>query len=80
MRGWDAFLTEQDKAHQAYLGARPRTEFGKNPVVLDEPESLPPQPIRVAAVIAAPPVPAICSSRRRAMRSLVTLSHQLLLI
>ena len=34
MRGWDAFLTEQDKAHQAYLGPRKPTEFGKNPVVL----------------------------------------------
>jgi len=34
MRGWDAFLTEQDKAHQAFLGEKPASPFGKNPCVL----------------------------------------------
>ena len=34
MRGWDAFLTEQDKAHQAYLGEKQHGPLGKNPVVL----------------------------------------------
>jgi maleamate amidohydrolase len=34
MRGWDAFLTEQDKAHQAFLGEKPASPLGKNPVVL----------------------------------------------
>jgi nicotinamidase-related amidase len=34
MRGWEPFLTEQDKAHLAYLGERKPTEMGKNPVVL----------------------------------------------
>jgi nicotinamidase-related amidase len=34
MPGWDAFLTEQDKAHLAYLGPRAPKGFGENPCVL----------------------------------------------
>jgi len=34
MPGWDAFLTEQDKAHIAYLGPRQKKGFGENPCML----------------------------------------------
>src|SRR5262245_10103642 len=34
MAGWDAFLTEQDKAHLAYLGTREKKGFGENPCML----------------------------------------------
>ncbi len=34
MAGWDAFLTEQDKAHVAYFGERAPKGFGENPCVL----------------------------------------------
>lgn len=34
MAGWDAFLTEQDKAHQAVRGKRELNGFGETPCVL----------------------------------------------
>src|SRR4051812_48821640 len=34
MNGWDAFLTEQDKAHVAALPAKQPSSFGKTPCVL----------------------------------------------
>jgi maleamate amidohydrolase len=34
MAGWDAFLTEQDKAHQAVRGKKELSGFGENPCVL----------------------------------------------
>src|SRR5688572_3608869 len=33
-KGWDAFLTEQDKAHQAVVGKKGPAGFGENPCVL----------------------------------------------
>ena len=34
MAGWDDFLTEQDKAHLAFLGSREKKGFGETPCVL----------------------------------------------
>ena len=34
VKGWEAFLTEQDKAHQAVVGKKGPAGFGENPCVL----------------------------------------------